>query len=235
MVNGIAFSNRVAFIPQDEQRTTIYHLLFAIYLFKNFVERLRELVHAPPPLNPARGDERARGEALARARRVREQNLIGLRVEADAVCARNMSGARRGDGDFGVVTRGEYVAQTQRRARWRVALARVVRLLYERRVVVEAAEEFSRARDDSIKEVDAHREVRAVDQRAVGALDCASDLFETRVPAGRSLDERDARERARFGVSRHGLGHCEVNDSVVSAEYLGQPLRAERRLAPGQH
>src|SRR5947207_14733719 len=111
-----------------EKANSIYHLLFAIYLFKNFVKRLRELVHAPPPLNPARGDERARGEALARARRVRECDLVGLRVEADAVRAGNVSGARRGDGDFRCVTRGEYVAQPEGRARRRVALARVVRL-----------------------------------------------------------------------------------------------------------
>ena len=52
---------------------------------------------------------------------------------------------------------------------------------------------------------------------------------------GRSLDERDARERARLGVSRHGLGHGEVNGSVVAAEYLGQLFGAERRLALGQH
>ena len=55
------------------------------------------------------------------------------------------------------------------------------------------------------------------------------------VPARRALDEGNARERAGFGVARHGVGHCEVDGRVVAAEYLGQLLHTEGGLARAEH
>src|SRR4051812_2065235 len=109
-----------------------------------------------------------------------------------------------------------------------------MRLLDEGRVV-EPTEQLRRVRNDAVEEIDADREVRAVDERTARLLDCATNLFELRVPARRALHERDARERAGFGVTRHGLGHGEVYLGVVPAEYLGQLFRMELGLARAEH
>src|SRR5688500_819367 len=217
----------------DDMTVFTYHSSL-ITSFKYLLKRFGKLVDAGLAANPARGDERPGGEALARARGVRERHRVGRRVEADAVRAGDVARARRGDGDFAAVGVSHDVAQAQRRARRRVALARVVRLLDERRVV-EALEQLGGARDDAVEEVDADREVRAVDERAALALEGPAHFVQTRVPPRRPLDERDARQRTRLRVARHGVGDREVYDGVVAAEYLGQLLRAEGRLARPQN
>jgi hypothetical protein len=98
-----------------------------------------KFVNAPSSCNPARGEDATGGEAFAVACRVRQSYLICRRIEADAVRAGNMSGARARDGDVARETGGHDVVQFDRRAGWRVAFARVVRLFDEGRVIAVAA------------------------------------------------------------------------------------------------
>src|SRR5215213_2204895 len=99
------------------------------------------------------------------------------------MCAGDKACARAADGDFGRALCRQQVAQSKRRARRRVALTRMMRFLYERRVSFNTAEQFGGVRDDAVEEIDADREVRAVNERPIAALNLAPHLTHALVPA----------------------------------------------------
>src|SRR5689334_2343073 len=112
-----------------------------------------------------RGEQSSRREASSRSRGVHQQDLVRLGIKPDAVRAGNVAGARRGGGNVWSKMFRHQLAQLYCCSRGRVALAHVMRFFDEWRVTVNGGKQSRRAFDDAIKEIDADREVCAVDER----------------------------------------------------------------------
>ena len=74
--------------------------------------------------------------------------------------------------------------------------------LNERVVRIQRAKQFGRARRDAIKDPNAYREVRAVNQRAVMLRHNALHFIELALPTGRSFNQPRTRAHADLDVFR---------------------------------
>src|SRR5260370_40704570 len=100
----------------------------------------------------------------------------------------------------------------------------MVRLFNEGVVGFESAKQLSRARGDSIKDLDADGKVRAVDQRTVMLSHQASHLRYTRLPTGCAYHQRNAGARASFCVPGDHVSDGKVDRRIAGAQRIGKIL-----------
>ena len=157
----------------------------------------------PAPTAPPSSAPRANARAIAR--RVRQRDRLRRAVEADRVRAGNEAGARRRHVDRPRVARLLHrPLQQQRRARRRVLLRRVMRLVQPGAELGLRREQPRRLaprspRTASRRSRSSARPRRRCRRRATA---CRSAGF-VRLPAGRADDDVDAAARQRRHVRRH--------------------------------
>ena len=198
--------------------------------------RMRE--PAAPARHPPRGDERAAGERRAIARGVGQRRSVSAGPSKPIVCVPGMDPARVEDTSIGRANPARSIARlTQRRARRRVLLGRVVRLVEPRAEVRHAARSSVAARHDEL-----HQDHRA--EREFGAATtpmspvphaartAASCALHPVVPIT-TLMPRAAR---RAHVRQHGVRRRHIDRDIHAVPASGSspipPRWSRRRASP---
>ena len=133
--------------------------------------------------------------------------------------ARKLSAALRRDVDRPREARFAHrIEQSQRRARRRVLLELVVRLVQERVVILLRGQRPRGGLDDAVERIDADREVGSVHDGGAVPLHGRADTLELVEPTGRPDRERNAQLRQADRVVGNDAGNREIDGDVDRGE-----------------
>src|SRR5438132_13777808 len=144
--------------------------------------------------------------------------------------AGNVTRAGRRDGNVAAQRFGDDLMKLKRGPRWRVAFTFVMSFFDEPAVRIDIAKQLSGARCDSIKELHADREIRAVDQSAIVIGHRALNVRELRQPTGRTYDDRNLGASASLSVLRYSFSDGKVDGYIASMQRLREILDAATRV-----
>ena len=123
---------------------------------------------------------------------------------------------------------GHYVAQLQRRSGRRVFLSIVVRLFDKRVVTFDRGKQLRGVFRQTIEEIDADREIRAINECAVVLGDDLSRLRFVLFPTSCTFGEGHLCAHTSFDVLEHCIAGGEIDRRVVTAKFFRQLI--ERKI-----